>query len=233
MSEAIRTCKFCEKVFSNQPNKSRHQNHYCHKNPNLKKNASSTSCKSAIHTSDAIEAKLQELINLLKKAQPGQTNIHYGDINSVVQNNVMMMNSFGNEASQHISPEFLTECLNKRNAGMIQLIDKLHFDPLVPENKNIKIASKTRQTMHVYRNDNWKLEDNNSVLHELINKGYTILFKHYIDTVDKDEDDRKEEHSLFTYFLSIQNKKSETYLKLRKDLYLLIENATLYVVGKV
>lgn len=227
MSDASKTCKFCNKVFANQPNKSRHQNHYCKSNPKLVSPAASD--KTTHVPSLNLESKIQELIDLIKNnSDTHQTNIHYGDN---VQTNVVFVNNYGKETMSHITPEFLDQCIAQKRKGLVTLLDKIHFAPEVPENRNIKIISRKRDVMGTYQDGEWKRENKNSILHDLIDKGYKILYRHYIDTVDKDEDDKREA-SYFDFLMSIINPKSNTYYQLRKDLFVMIENATLYVIGK-
>ena len=225
MSSKAKTCKFCQKTFSCQPSKSRHQNYYCKQNPNVKKPGKSKQPETQ-DGNTTIEQQLKEILNIIKMSNP-QTNVHYGDN---VQN-VFVVNNYGSETTHHITSQFLDDCMSQRKKGLLQLIDKIHFNPDVPENHNVKIVSKKREVMGVYKDGDWVMESKHSVLHDLIDKGYKILYKHYIDTVDKDEDDQSDT-SYYDFLMDVTKPKSLTYYQLRKDLFVMIENATLYVVGK-
>lgn len=231
-SEESRTCKFCGKLFAHRPNKVRHSNYYCKQNPAKKiKNVTNTAPSiqpQQIDNVKLLEAKLMEIIELLKQ-QPQQS-VHYGD--NIQNQNVFVLNNYGKETLDHITNEFLDSCVQLRAKGFINLLNKIHFDPSVPENHNLKIVSKKREVMGTYIDGEWALTDKDSVLNELINKGYTVLFKHYIDTVDKVEDADKDEHSYFNFLMRAKNPKSNVFYQLKKDLFVMIENATLYVVGK-
>lgn len=233
-SEKSRTCQFCSKLFANRPNRVRHANHYCKANPNvqLKKQTDTLLVPEQTRIS-GIEQKLQELIDVIKNKESAPNSVHYGDN---IQNNILLVNNYGAETLEHLNHQFLSECITQRKKGLVNLLDKLYFDPKMPQNHTVKIVSKKREVMGTFKDGNWLVASKNSILDEMIQKGYRILYKHYMATVDVDEDDElgkpEDASSYFDFLQNVSNIKSNMYYQVRKDLFLMVENATLYIVGK-
>lgn len=144
--------------------------------------------------------------------------------------NVIVINNFGNETLEHISNDFLNKCVRERKRGIVNLLDKIFFDPNVPENRNVKLISRKQKVLGTYKNGTWLRSNSHSVLEDMIGKGYKILYKHYLANVEPDAPN--DEHSYDAFMNHIQNTTSNIYYQVRKDVYFMIENATLYVVGK-
>jgi hypothetical protein len=198
-----------------------------------------------------VMSKLQELIDVMKsqgndntikkaiddltdvvRSSDRHVHVEHNNIQNNIQNNVVIVNNYGKYSMDHITKDYLDWCVFQRKNGVLKLIDKIYFDPNKPENHNVKLVSKKRETFGTYKDGSWELASKNSVLHDMINHGYKVLYQHYLETIDKDEDDAKEGFSYYAFLTNLTAQNSNMYYQLRKDLFVMVENATLYVIGK-
>jgi hypothetical protein len=113
--------------------------------------------------------------NTLTVSAPTNTtinNIHNGN------NNYVVINNFGSENLSHLSQEFIYSCLNGMKRGVCDYIEKVNFNPNVPENHNIRYEDD--KIVRVKSADNtWRLRHINSVIQGLISTRCKELEMHY------------------------------------------------------
>jgi hypothetical protein len=149
--------------------------------------------------------------------------------NSGVINNIQInMNNFGEENLQHLSCEFLNDCMKRLNTGMKNLVKHIHFNPNIPENHNIRVLSKKQNLLETFKDGNWHPCDKNNTLDEMIKKGYRILFQHFINNPDDTSKELTEQ--INDYFRNLMNKDHNIYYNLRRELYVMIMDNTLYIL---
>lgn len=144
-------CVHCDKVFTHKPSMQRHMNHRCKKNKqlNLIKQQQKT-----------IEIQQQQLL-----AQRPQT------INNTTNNTVNIQNHtyilpYKDTDTSHLTRKDYAFCV-KQPDGVKRLIEKIHFNPMKPENQNLTITNLTDKYMMVYDGSQWK-----KVLKSELNKIY-------------------------------------------------------------
>lgn len=227
-NEVTHDCQFCQKKFNNVSSMYRHK-HICRK-----KTAS-------VSNNEDLQKKVQELqeqVNmLLKKDQenvkdPTITN-NISNINNTQNHTInynVQVNSFGNESQSHISKEFMTDCLLKQNDGVMKFLAKLHFDADTPENNNIRLKSVKQNLLEYHCDGRWIPCDKNNTLDTMIRNGNKILFSHYFASFD-DPVFRDRQDTISQYFTKLGEKTGNVYFQLRRDLFLMIYNNALYVLG--
>lgn len=62
----------------------------------------------------------------------------------------------------------------------------------------------------------------------MIKKGYKILFQHFINNPDETSHELSEQ--IRSYFVNLMNKEPSVYYDLRRELYVMIMDNTLYVL---
>lgn len=110
----------------------------------------------------------------------------YENVNNMVQNNIqnqqliqtqnntnnnitINISNFGEERMDHITTEVLDERLREIDGrGIYRLIKDIHFNPKIPENHNIRLASWKRRTLKVKENGNWEIRTNWDILEILL-----------------------------------------------------------------
>lgn len=149
-----------------------------------------------------------------------------------LQINQFNLQPFGKEELRHIDETFLTKCLLNTTQGVANLLSKIHFDEEVPQNRNVRVKSKKQNLLEKVIDDGtWEQCDKNNTLDELIRKGYKILFAHFLEAKEENEHVKENEHALQSWFIDLSSKKGE-YFRLRRDLFVLVLNNTVYFVGK-
>jgi hypothetical protein len=151
-----------------------------------------------------------------------------------VQINQISLQSFGQEDTSHIDRDFLTHCLLNTTKGVTSLLNKIHFDPDNRHNCNVRVKSKKQNLLEKINDDGtWEKCDKNNTLDEMIRKGYKILFAHFLATKDEMDHVKENEHILHTWFTDLSSRKGDEYYRLRRDLFVLVLNNTVYFLGKV
>lgn len=148
---------------------------------------------------------------------------HYGD--NIINFN---LNNYGNENLSYLTTDFLDDCVKRLNNGMKNLVQHIHFNPQVPENRNIRVLSKKQNLLETFRDGAWHPCDKNNTLDEMIKKGYRILFQHFLNTT---LDSEGISDQISKYFVNLMNRETEEYFQLRRDLYVMILDNTLYVLS--
>jgi hypothetical protein len=114
------------------------------------------------------------------------TNSHNQNIN-IETLNVVQLRLFGDEFTSHVENdhEFMTKCLKDvLSQGIPDLVNKIYFNPAVPENRNAKLEREHKPsrvmvfTQEGDENPQWKPKDLNEVVSKMIDKGCTLLVKH-------------------------------------------------------
>jgi hypothetical protein len=169
-------CSRCGKHFSSRQARWRHE-----KRVRCKQKAQPIIKRSEIK--QQLEALLEEL-GLGKVTQPkqkggGDSGITY----NITQNtyNIVQINSFGQEDTSYITPDYLQDLLQKPAHAVPALIKHIHFNPDHPENRNVKITSRKARFAEVFANCQWKVAHKKEVLDALVNKGFTLLDSCYED----------------------------------------------------
>jgi len=175
-------CVHCDKVFTHKPSMQRHMNHRCKKNKqlNLIKQQQKT-----------IEIQQQLL------AQRPQTINNNNTTNNTVniQNNYIL--PYKDTDTSHLTTKDYAFCV-KQPDGVKRLIEKIHFNPMKPENQNLTITNLTDKYMMVYDGSQWKkvmkselnkiYNQKESLLEEWVEQDPTLRekFYEYIKTERKD-----------------------------------------------
>lgn len=218
-------CQYCNKSIT----KKSYTRHLisCRNKPS----SSTESADATIVNGDVILEKLNRLEAMFKGIQ--QTGA-FTTFNNIVNNTLNInINSFGNESMTHLTSEFLSHCIHNPTKGITQLIENIHYNQNVPENKNIRFKSNKNNTFEKYMDEQWIECDASNTLDELIKKGYRVMSKHYDENFrgkpEYDEDDMKREAIEMFRFLA--DKSSVKYCSVKRDIRLLIKNKTFYVIG--
>ena len=228
-------CDYCEETFENAVKKFRHKqkcsnNEEVNEKIQLKNEILELKKIIKDHNISVPHSKTQISNSNNTNTISHNTNSNINS-NNPTQNNIII-NNFGNESLGHISPEFLDKCLLKLNNGMKDLIENIHFNDNVPENKNIKFKSERYNLLQKYENGEWKDCDKNNTLDELIHKGFKILNQHYFKSKDENEKLKEYKDVIMNFFCELLQQCSNDYFSLRRDIFITIKNNVVYLVGK-
>lgn len=221
-------CELCQKILKNSHNKSRH----------LKNCKEKNNIDIEIPRVIDLQKQLKDQMNInnkiLKELRKEKNNTIQNITQNITQNNninIINLNNFGKENLDHLTPEFLSNCLLKLDKGFTTLIENIHFNKDVPENINILLKSEKKNLLKKVEDGKWIDCDKNNTLDELINKGFKILGQHYFNC--KDEEDKFVECKdvIMDFFYDL-NQQTNDYFNLRRELFITIKNNTAYLMGK-
>jgi hypothetical protein len=176
---------------------------------------------------DELIKKIDEMQKQLSNMSQGNTITNHHNIQnniSITQNN--QINAFGKEDTKHLSHAFLSKCVRKTNMGIIDLLEKLHFDPEA-NNANVRITNKKLSSLIEFNNgEKWQYARKDSVLNSMLDKGRDILENHY--EYNADEIKLEVSESMFQYIAEwmekVADKDKRTIESLLTDIYVLILN---------
>lgn len=161
----------------------------------------------------------------------GSDNTFNCSSNTTINNNVtqnIVINAFGHENTQHISKQFLDRCVRRTNKGLVELIEKIHFDKNVQENFNLCATNKKVPLLRVHDGLNWSYGRKDQILGQLVDKGHGMMQEHFDGHEDNIRDSVSE--SMFNHIRVWMDKMHEndkkTWEDVLTDMYILILNAT-------
>lgn len=158
-------CKHCEREFTCKQSMHRHVKYRCPKNKE-------TEVQKMIRTmmeeqQKNHEKQIQQIISQFKPTQINTTNNNTTNNttnNTVIQNNYIL--PYKDTDTSHLTTKDYAFCV-KQPDGVKRLIEKIHFNPMKPENQNLTITNLTDKYMMVYDGTQWK-----KVLKSELNKIY-------------------------------------------------------------
>lgn len=201
-------CKECSKGFTSAQGRRQHRKH----------------CKGAPSCSTNTGALLKMVANLCHTNQPAT--IHNTIIQNTQHNNIQVINAFGREDTSHLNNTFLNTCLRRTSKGFVQLLEKLHWDPAVPGNANIRISNRKAPLAEVQQSGKWHFVPRDKAINQMIDKGQGILSEHFEDHQEElkaNMSDSLWDH-IAQWMEKMQDKDKSTIQDLLLEIYCLILN---------
>ena len=207
-------CKYCDKRFSFRQSMNRHIKYTCTKNKDedLKElvrlmNIQMEQQKQEFNKK--IETQAKQIEKLMGKLEVGNT------FNTAIVNNIQLLGYRQTDVS-HLTDQDYRSCIKRVNHCVKSMIEKVHFNPLKPENMNIYISNIKEKYIMVYDGANWNLANKKDELDRLYEEKEMMLeewldsnpdeelkkkFMKYLDNKDNDEclNRIKEEIKLMMY----------------------------------
>lgn len=214
-------CRYCSRSFNDRSNKFKHER--------ICVNKQGVPSSNVLHKLfDEINSLKKEL-SMMKSDKSRVTNITGNSVittNNNIQNIVnVQLNPFEMERIDHLSSQELTDCMLSMETGFATLVKKIHFNKNVPENMNVRYKkSKKQNVIEVYENDSeqWVQHDADWVLDKILNKGYRLLFSHFIENLNNDVlVDRQE--TIQNFLAGIGAKRGNNFFGLKREVFILIK----------
>jgi hypothetical protein len=181
--DGVHVCQYCNKPYKTRQSKCRHEKGCCQK-----PGGSGAHEKSMEALCEIVEQLKNEVNQLKRTNRPTNcTNTTNNIINSNSQ--TIVVNAFGRETTDHLSDAFLMKCIKRTNQGLVQLLEKLHFDPEVKENANVRILNKKLPLAEV-RDEagDWRYACKDTVITDMVDRGQGILQEHFDDNQEEIKD---------------------------------------------
>lgn len=189
-------CDYCDKTFLHTQSMYRHMKHRCKK-------------KDVVTLTMQLKEAKQK-IKLLQKKIP----INHTTINNTTNNTVNIQNivAYKDTDTSHLTKNDYAFCV-KQPDGVRHLIEKIHFNPMKPENKNLTITNLTDKYMMIYDGTQWK-----KVLKDELNKIYNQKENLLEEWVEQDPTLREK------FYQYIKNERKDVYLHRIEDIKLMMYN---------
>ena len=139
-------CEFCDKTFSHSPSMYRHVNYRCPKNKDteVQKMVRAMKLQQKTH-----EKQIKQIISHL---QPNH--ITNNTTNNTVNIQNITLLAYKDTDTSHLTSTDYIHCIKERH-GIKQLIEKIHFNPMKPENRNISMSNLKDKYMMMYNGEQW------------------------------------------------------------------------------
>ena len=184
------SCKYCERQFKFKQSMYRHIKYSCTKNKtedltelvrllNLQLEQQRNDFQNQLKTQSK---QIEKLMCKLEINNYSQTN---NTIN--VTNNITLLN-YKNTDTSHLTDLDYRKCIKNPLSCVLNLIEKVHFNPEKPENMNIYIPSLKDKYIMMYQDNKWMCENREEL--NTIYRHKEELIEYWINE-NKDEDIQK------------------------------------------
>lgn len=150
-----------------------------------------------------LQRQVDELSRQLQTVQQQQQGCSNSNNNNTTNSNNteinIIVNSFGHETRDHMPPKFVHQCVKRRDKGLLELLQMLHYSPDVPGNRTVKCTSVKRGELMVHDDGMWQYRVKNDVVRAMVDNGHVIMQEHF-----EDHEDRLREEVSPTMFAAIQ-----------------------------
>jgi len=211
-------CKYCDKRFTFRQSMNRHIKYTCTKNKDedLKELVRLMNIQMEQQKNDFLSQLQSQRQEFNKKIDKLMGKLEVGNtFNTAIVNNIQLLGYRQTDVS-HLTDQDYRSCIKRVNHCVKSMIEKVHFNPLKPENMNIYISNIKEKYILVYDGANWNLANKKDELDRLYEEKEMMLeewldsnpdeelkkkFMKYLDNKDNDEclNRIKEEIKLMMY----------------------------------
>jgi hypothetical protein len=137
---------------------------------------------------------------------------------------------FGEEDAQHLLGDLglLSKCAKTvTGSGLAMCVERLHFHPGFPQNRNVRVRSLKHKLMEVVKDGTWQAENTTVVLDAVMKRCLNLMNEHYarhMQAADIDEDGG--EAVVYGGLQAAASKYSRTYYEVRSRVFTLILRET-------
>ena len=162
------TCEYCEKVFKSDESLRKHINYRCKgtkdnaelRHTTLKLKQAEKELKQEKKNNEKLVEKQIELQQqtieiqqkLLCRLQPNHTTNNTTNNTVNIQNITLL--AYKDTDTSHLTTKDYMHCIREPH-GMTHLIEKIHFNPMKPENRNISMSNLKDKYMMMYDGEQW------------------------------------------------------------------------------
>lgn len=190
-------CEWCPARFTGRHALSRHRGHFCqHKPSQTAQEAIQSEISELRQRLDELEQSASVTVNASSSAPAVIANSHNTNCNNTqnttnyvqnVQNqqNVQIF-AFGRQSVDHLLEDtrFMNQCLKRREKGLAEFVQRLHYDADHPENHNVKATNPKSAYVKTFDGERWIWSDKEQVLNELLEEGCNGFDTHYEEHKD-------------------------------------------------
>ena len=196
-------CKYCEQCYRHKSSLSKHIKYTCTKNKDedLKELVRLMNIQMEQQRQEltkTIETKSKQIEKLMGKLEIS------GSFNNTTNNTInhFTLLPYRETDTSHLTDQDYRYCIKRVNHCVKSMIEKVHFNPLKPENRNIYISNIKDKYIMLYDGQNWNVANKKDELDRLYEEKEMMLeewldsnpeeelkqkFMKYLDNKDNDE----------------------------------------------
>ena len=187
-------CKYCGKRYKYSQGLSKHIKYSCKKS---KDEDMKELARLMNEIKEQNELKDKEISILHKQIDKLTNKLQIQNINNNTQNNTLnnIQNNFhikllnhSQTDYSHLSDKDYIHCMKQNNFCVKQLIEKVHFNDIKPENKNIYISNIKSNYIMLYKNDKWQIVNRKEQIDNLYEYNEFMLEEWYENYKDKNNE---------------------------------------------
>ena len=168
------TCKYCDKVYKHSSTLSTHIKYKCEKNKE-------EDLKELVRLMNLqLEKKEKQLEQKDKQIEKLMNKLQVNNITNIVQNNNIQLLSYQNTDISFLTDKDYVSCLKKVTLCVKHLIEKIHFNPMKPENMNIFISNMRDKYIMLYDGVKWVLKNKEKEI-EYLYENKEILLEEWLE----------------------------------------------------
>jgi len=180
-------CKYCQKKLKNRKTLNKHYQ-TCKFIPLMKCDMIETKLsKKNNNILQSSESKnihnIQNIQNNTINNTSNTQNIIYVDNRNIDNKNAI--NAFGKEQLDFISKDLLKNLMSRPEAGIIKLIEHVHFNKEQPENQNIQYINRKEPYVEVFNGEKWEKQDKRTAIQNMITTKKDIMDDYFDEQVEK------------------------------------------------
>ena len=208
-------CAYCDKTYKHKSSLSKHIKYSCNKNKDEDFKELARLLNLQTQHQQEQDLKHKELEKEIKKMQKENKSIQIQKLTNKlqinggihIQNNIQLLGYKETDVS-HLTDKDYISCLKKINYCVKNLIERIHFNPLKPENMNIYISNLKDKYLMVYEEGNWNIKTKTEL--DTLYEEKEIMLEEWIQ-----EDRYPELKEKFIRYLN--NKENDETLNMIKD----------------
>jgi len=175
-------CDFCNKSFQSSTYFKKHKRELCSRHLRFEQHIIKDYLKK-IEKIKQENMTLKEKIYLKNKTLPrycveeGKViNVEKSYLHFYEQKNIR---PFGNEILDHVTDKFMKKMIMNPEIGLTNLVRIIHFNPEIPQNRNLFVKSQKFITVEVYKKSGWKTISRRDIFQNIIATKKDIMDEYY------------------------------------------------------
>ena len=206
-------CKYCEREFKYSQSMYRHIKYTCTKNKDEDLQELVRLMNLQLQQKDKqIDVQSKQIEKLVCKLEIN------GSFNTTI-NNIQLL-AYNDSDISHLTEKDYSNCIKQVNFCVKKLIEKIHFNPLKPENMNIYISNLKDKYLMLYENGNWTIKNKNVL--ERVYEDKEMMLEDWLDEEQHKYPELKEK-----FLRYINNKEHDDTLNMiKEEIKLMIYNKT-------
>ena len=159
----VLACNYCDKIYKHKSSLSKHIKYSCikSKDEDFKELARLLNLQQQEQ-----DKKHREMEKQIKQLQEENKRIQIQKLTNKlqinggihIQNNIQLL-AYKDTDISHLTKKDYEACIKKVNFCVMKLIERIHFNPLKPENMNIYISNLKDKYLMVYEDGNWNIKN--------------------------------------------------------------------------